>query len=150
MAKSAQLGLILSLERMKIGSYFVANLRKLIVQNKVHEWLNISVVRSETRLVTGDVLENYVKQPLKRNEMVMIWSDCLLSPLRAIVASHVISRHLMDTQLKHEPISWYWIQLVIKLSTKRVKCFENRNLLHHTSMRKYLLLKKQPSVRSAQ
>lgn len=72
MAKSAQLGLILSLERMKIGSYFVANLRKLIVQNKVHEWLNISVVRSETRLVTGDVLENYVKQPLKRNEMVMI------------------------------------------------------------------------------
>lgn len=68
MAKSAHLGLILSLETMKIGSYFVANLGKLMVQNKVDKWLNIGVIRSATRLVTVDVLENYVKQPLKGTE----------------------------------------------------------------------------------
>lgn len=58
MAKSAHLGLILSLETKKIGAYFVANLGKFMFQNKVDKWLNIGVIRSETRLVTGDVLEN--------------------------------------------------------------------------------------------
>ena len=47
---------------MKIGSYFVANLGKLMVQNEVDKWLNIGVIRSETRLVTGDVSDNYVKE----------------------------------------------------------------------------------------
>lgn len=62
MAKSAHLRLILSLETMKIGSYFVANLGKLMVQNEVDKWLNIGVIRSATRLVTGDVSDNYVKE----------------------------------------------------------------------------------------
>ena len=47
---------------MKIGSYFVANLGKLMVQNEVDKWLNIGVIRSATRLVTGDVSDNYVKE----------------------------------------------------------------------------------------
>ena len=33
-----------------------------MVQNEVDKWLNIGVIRSATRLVTGDVSDNYVKE----------------------------------------------------------------------------------------
>ena len=64
MGKSALLEPFLFLERMEISSQFVANLGKLIVQNKVDKWLNKRhKVRNDAQ--AGAVLDKDAKQPRK-------------------------------------------------------------------------------------